>query len=288
MENIAGIMCVLVCLTLTAQAEDVELTADQDASIWATKPDSSFGTQPSLFILGGTGAEDEARALIRFDLDQLPSTEDFLQEALLRLWVSPDTDYVSGGHAGVYMVAGDWDEAVTWNSMPPEDRSVSEIGVLPPHSSLWFEQDITDIVHAWLHLDADNYGLYVEVPDGTPYAFPRFAAREYSEEEYLPRLKINYTTSLNEKTSGEDLDLRVSTLSTGKVEVRFGLPTATHVSCRIYDASGKLVKVLVNEEAAIGDHRLIWGRAETGIYFVRFVTPERSSTRKLVLARQQS
>jgi|GEM_PF-6051202 len=266
-------------------AQDFELLSAKDAGIWSREPDSSFGTDPWLVIQGGIGSVDTAMSIICFDLEELPYTEDIVAQAVLRMWVLPDTDYIAGGHAGVYMAAEIWDETVTWNTMPLQDRSINRVGVLPPHSSLWFEQDITEMVHAWLYLDAENYGLYVEVPEGTPYAFPRFAAREYDEEMYRPRLAIWYSTDTEEDLMVLDYDLTVSSVSRGKVDVRFSLSRASYVSCKIYDVSGKLRDILLNGEVISGNHLLTRYDHEPGIYFLRFETPEYSATSKFIQVR---
>jgi hypothetical protein len=275
-------LLLVLLLSACVFAQDYELISVRDARIWSAEPDSSYGTEPWLAIQGGQGSLDITRALIRFDLDELPYTEDIVAEALLKMWVLPDTDYTAG-HAGIYMTAGIWDETVTWNTAPLEDRSITGIGVLPPHSSLWFEQDITDIVHSWLYLDAENNGLYVEVPDATPYAFPLFASREYPQDQYRPRLAIYYSTQVRENSRMDAYDLRISPISSGKIDIHFSLPHALRVSCKVYDVSGKLAGTILEGKTPSGEYSLTWDCTQAGIYFAVLSTPEGITTERFLL-----
>ncbi len=72
--------------------------------------------------------------------------------------------------------------------------------------------------------------------------------------------------------------------------IPFTLVSQEGVSLRIYDASGKLVRTLVDEVMPAGVHQTVWdgrdnsgSRAATGVYFVRFATGDYLVTRKLVM-----
>ena len=74
--------------------------------------------------------------------------------------------------------------------------------------------------------------------------------------------------------------------------IAFGLSAPGSVLLRIYDASGRLVRVLVNDERRAGRYEETWdgrdssGRAvASGIYFYRFVTGSFKETRKMALMR---
>lgn len=74
--------------------------------------------------------------------------------------------------------------------------------------------------------------------------------------------------------------------------LKFGLPQVGNADLRIYDASGRLVKTLLNEELASGFHTVTWdGRNDkgiavtSGIYFYRLLTEGFSEARKMVLIR---
>jgi hypothetical protein len=74
--------------------------------------------------------------------------------------------------------------------------------------------------------------------------------------------------------------------------IEFGLKDATRVSLRIYDASGRLVRVLVEGNRPAGRHAEMWdGRnagglqVASGIYFYRLTAGRFDQTNKMVLVR---
>jgi len=74
--------------------------------------------------------------------------------------------------------------------------------------------------------------------------------------------------------------------------IAFGLSAPEHVSLRIYDAAGRLVRALVNEERRAGRYEETWdgldsnGRAvASGIYFYRLSAGSFVETRKMALLR---
>lgn len=77
--------------------------------------------------------------------------------------------------------------------------------------------------------------------------------------------------------------------SRGDVAVRFTLPAAGRVSAQVYDASGRLVRTLLDAQAAPGLHEARWdgraadgARAQAGVYFVRIAAGGSVATKKLV------
>lgn len=74
--------------------------------------------------------------------------------------------------------------------------------------------------------------------------------------------------------------------------IRFSLPTSCDVNIRIYDMTGRLVTILVQEATGPGTHGVLWdsrndkGEAvKSGIYFCRLATGHFRQTRKIVLIR---
>jgi hypothetical protein len=73
-------------------------------------------------------------------------------------------------------------------------------------------------------------------------------------------------------------------------KIEFGLATPAAVSLRIYDAAGRLVRVLANGPLASGRYAKIWdgrdgsgGSVSSGVYFYRLDAGSYSQTRKMVL-----
>lgn len=72
--------------------------------------------------------------------------------------------------------------------------------------------------------------------------------------------------------------------------ISFQLPETQNVSARIYDITGRLVKILANSRMDAGAHQITWdGRDEKaskvgpGIYFLHFAGVNKSETRKFAI-----
>jgi len=72
----------------------------------------------------------------------------------------------------------------------------------------------------------------------------------------------------------------------------FGLSTPGHVSLRIYDAAGRLVRVLVHDQRRAGRYEKAWdGRnssghaVASGVYFYRLTAGTFTETKKMALTR---
>ncbi|MFA5032463.1 MAG: T9SS type A sorting domain-containing protein [bacterium] len=67
--------------------------------------------------------------------------------------------------------------------------------------------------------------------------------------------------------------------------INYQLPTKSKVSLRIYDATGRTIKTLVNEEKEAGSYNLILNAKglSTGVYFMKFTAGTHKETQKLIL-----
>jgi hypothetical protein len=75
-----------------------------------------------------------------------------------------------------------------------------------------------------------------------------------------------------------------------RTTVRFTLAQESDVTIAVYDVSGALVRVLVDNHMASGEHNVGWDGTDaqgrtvaTGVYFARMVTGDFQMTRKMVL-----
>ena len=69
--------------------------------------------------------------------------------------------------------------------------------------------------------------------------------------------------------------------------IGFHVPTKSHVILKVYDAVGREVKVLVDEEKSAGAYTLTWDASNipSGAYFYRLTTENFTETRKMLLVR---
>jgi hypothetical protein len=75
-------------------------------------------------------------------------------------------------------------------------------------------------------------------------------------------------------------------------EIPYTLPAPSHVSVRVYDVTGRLVRTLLDATRPAGAGRVTWdGRdaagknAPTGVYFVKLVTPAGERTARMIKMR---
>jgi hypothetical protein len=72
--------------------------------------------------------------------------------------------------------------------------------------------------------------------------------------------------------------------------ITFTSPKSGRVTLNVYDASGKLIRTLVNEEMSAGSKDVAWNgtdnvgnRVSSGVYFYRLTAGNRTLTKKMVL-----
>jgi hypothetical protein len=78
----------------------------------------------------------------------------------------------------------------------------------------------------------------------------------------------------------------------GIAHISYSLAEPSKVALKIYDASGRNIRTLVNGQAERGKYNLVWdGRDNNhrsvaeGIYFYTLETPKQSSTKKIIFTR---
>jgi hypothetical protein len=74
---------------------------------------------------------------------------------------------------------------------------------------------------------------------------------------------------------------------TRNTTIRYSVPRNEKVSLSVYDASGRCVRTLVNEEKKPGYHNVSFDgrRLGTGVYFTRFIAGDYKEVSKLILVR---
>tara|TARA_B100000315_G_scaffold136252_1_gene125534 strand:- start:108 stop:410 length:303 start_codon:yes stop_codon:yes gene_type:complete len=69
--------------------------------------------------------------------------------------------------------------------------------------------------------------------------------------------------------------------------ITYSLPTATQVSIQIYNLQGREIVSLVNGNMQAGYHSVTWNADSysSGVYFVKMIADEYTSTKKLMLVK---
>lgn len=77
-----------------------------------------------------------------------------------------------------------------------------------------------------------------------------------------------------------------------ETSIRCTLPQAGNANVQVYDAAGRLIRILCQTPLGVGTHTLAWdgksasgNRAEPGVYFLRLDTGAQSLTRPVILVR---
>jgi len=73
--------------------------------------------------------------------------------------------------------------------------------------------------------------------------------------------------------------------SRGSADITFNLPRAEEVRLAVYDAQGRLVRTLVEENRSAGTHQVSVSGLKSGIYFYRLEAGKASLTCRMVVAK---
>ena len=115
---------------------------------------------------------------------------------------------------------------------------------------------------------------YVPYLISDPGSFPRVLPGD-AESPGQPKLSLgqNWPNPFNPRTS-----------------IQFTLPSGSHVSLRVHNAAGQVVRTLVDEHRQAGSHEELWNgrddsgrRLASGVYFARLVVDGTTRVRKLAL-----
>ncbi|MBD3285303.1 DNRLRE domain-containing protein [candidate division WOR-3 bacterium] len=282
MNKCAVITVSIIGLMLSpAFAGQAILDAEQDCFVSGFVPDVPSGPEVYLAVVADWELEliPPTKSLIQFDLTPLGDVQT-VQEATLKLHV---TNASAAGELRIFRAGGTWNEmTTTWNTRPTEN--MDETSLVTPVGLGQFDIDVTDIVSSWLLQYFPNYGFYIDAPDNDEAVDMEFASREASTPGNRPKLDVTYTTggAISENESGVLVFLDVSGVSPTFINFHLSVPTVTELS--VYDATGALVRTLVDDQLTSGDHSITWV-GEPGVYFIRLEAHATVITRKLVLTR---
>jgi hypothetical protein len=86
--------------------------------------------------------------------------------------------------------------------------------------------------------------------------------------------------------------IRPNPVTNGLANISFSIGEPTQANLNVYDATGKLIKTLVNAELGVGNYNYVWNGKDRydrdvakGIYFTILETPKQHFSQKLILTR---
>jgi hypothetical protein len=170
-------------------SESRTLYAVADAVVRSDDPSGHYGTSTSLANVWN--GSDEARSLVRFDLEQLDSYA-IIDSAILGLYLY-DVDELSNDLETVKIdidrALSSWTESsVSWNTKPSGNSTGVSVGVST--GSGYKNWDITDLAQTWQADPSQNYGVILRGPAKGSIYNRVYRSREYGSNK--PRLVITY------------------------------------------------------------------------------------------------
>ena len=137
-------------------------------------------------------------------------------------------------------------------------------------------------------------------PEGTPNYVAEFWSKEFNGGSDKPILRIWYSTvtGIGDDAPEADrfaLSQNIPNPFNPDTRVSFTIPngsSAGHVTLKIYDVSGRLVRTLVDEPRGVGLHTVEWNARDnhgstvaSGVYFYRLQWNGNIESKKMVLLR---
>ncbi|MDP1622157.1 MAG: PKD domain-containing protein [Bacteroidales bacterium] len=208
-HNIASTILLTITLSAFSQATIHTIVlrpgpADGiDAELRTDMPQTPRGTSPD-FIANAWTAQGNyfvQRSLLKFDLSQIPVEANVLQ-ATLFLYTNLTTGHYqldSGANAAyLFRVAEPWSEDLAcWNNQPSISPSASVFLPQSISNTQNYDVNVTTHVNEMVKNPAGNYGWMFKLETEEKYRCMVFASSDNLNEEWRPKLVIQYTLCTN-------------------------------------------------------------------------------------------
>lgn len=174
-----------------------------------SSPDPTFNYLPA--IGSGSGDPNNQRALLKFDLSDLP--EGVVIDSAELSWTYRSVSIPSGRYIYVHRITSDWtDDWATWTNMHEnfDPTPITSFG------SGVTAVDITSLVSDWYSGDTNNYGVTIKSEEaGVHYGITIWSS-EYGTSSARPKLTITYhentppNTPTNSSPVGDATDVNLN------------------------------------------------------------------------------
>lgn len=324
--TIQTIICTLLLFftsqILSAQTI-VELETSKDNVLYeTTEGDISNGIGQYLFA-GVNGTGDIRRAIIQFDLSEIPDGAQ-IESAELKLYMdrSATTDVKS---VEVFEVLKDWGEGVsdgtdggrgegrggdategdvTWiNTFFPDEMwdnpggdytstGVTSLDIDGIDYYTWpSTPDMVTLVQKWLDTPDENHGIILLGDETVSRTAKRFGSRQNANEDQRPVLIVEYsgeTTStdvLSDIPQSVQLQQNYPNPFNPTTSISFSVPEATFAEIAVYDILGRKLQTLLSERVQAGQHATTFDAStlSSGVYLYTLQTENQRLTRRLTV-----
>ena len=153
------------------------------------KSDQSGNGTSSYLSIGKSGSV-EYRSVIKFDLSDIPSSDN-VTSAILKLYRG-GTSTAPNGSIYAYRATDSWSESnITWGNPDYNNSSYdSNSG-----GSTWMEWDITNLVQQWVDGTYTNYGVYLKATSSVSQLY-EYYSKDYSTSAYRPKLVVELESTV--------------------------------------------------------------------------------------------
>jgi hypothetical protein len=288
--RIFGFILLALWLVGGAGAESLVLSPSDD--MYSDPEHPGTQTPEELWVANYSGAGQFQRIMIRFDLEAVRGPE--VHEAILNLYrffVCPMDPYTL---TDIHAITQPWDED-TW----PDDQHIAYdptprvAFAFGPDNPSWFIIDLTDLVRAWVAGDIENHGLVIIARSGEKWS--KFYSKEYANPDLRPFLEVDYTSADVADGIATPRALALTcTAPAANAGTRFSFaqPAEGPVLLRVFDASGRPVRTVIEGRYAAGRHSAQWNgrnergvRVSPGVYLCILRTPSAVARTKAVILR---
>ncbi len=178
----------------------------------------------------------------------------------------------------------------------PGDLGPDSVRVLTSTNGTTFTQVASfrryEAVAAWT-----EHAVYLGVMTGNFYiAFESYS--EYGDNIFIDYARVAGATGIEEGSNNQTPIVtylnaaRPNPVTNGLAHISFSIAEPTKASLKIYDASGRLIRTLMNNKLNVGNYNLSWNGTDDhnnnvaeGIYFYTLTTDNNNYTKKLVFTR---
>lgn len=317
---IFAIFAILPSNVANAQ-NSIQITASKNNTLYESAEGSLSNGNGEYIFAGATAAGDIRRALLMFDLSEIPEGSQ-IENAELRLVMNRS---ISGAKSMTFHeVLADWGEGssdaggqegggasaatgdATWVHTFFPDQNWSNTGgdysstilsttdVNMNGSYTWpSTQEFTALVQKWLENPNENYGLILIGDESESTTAKRFSSRHHANEEDRPALIIEYT---GEATSTDliaeqpyriELHQNYPNPFNPSTNIVYSVPIISDVEIVVHDILGRKLRTLFDGRVQAGRHEFVFDASEfsSGVFLYTLRTGSQTLTRRLTIVK---